>query len=374
MVRQIGSAPAVILRAYKVPQQVVSGVHNYVRKLQDDVLRGQLALRQCLELKKLGFIPDLIVAHTGWGDALYLLEAFPDSKIIGYFEYYFHACGADVGFDPEFPMSMDNRCEVETKNSTQLLSWANCDQGWSPTQWQASLYPKVYRPQINVIHDGINTQLIQSNSGATYTLPCGRVLGRSDEVLTLVNRNMEPYRGFHVFMRALPEIQKRRPNAITVIVGSDDDVAYGDKPKTGKSWRQTLLDEVGSKLDMRRLHFVGTLKYREYLSVLQVSRAHVYMTYPYILSWSMIESMAAECLVIGSNTPPVTEVIRDGENGLLFDFFDQRALVERVEEALANPARFDEIRRRARRSVIEQYDLESICIPQQIKFMQTVLG
>ena len=371
--RQIGTTPGVVLRGYKMSRKATIGVHHYLRNLEESVLRGQAVLRGCLEIKKLGFYPDLICAHVGWGDALFLREAFPDSKIIGYLEFFYHSRGADTGFDPEFPISLDNRCEVETKNSTQLLTWENCDYGWSPTQWQASLYPEAFHPKIKVIHDGINTKRIMGDRNATYTLPDGRVLSRKDEVLTLVNRNMEPYRGFHVFMRALPEIQKRRPKAVTIIIGSDNEIAYGSKPKNGKTWREALLEEVGSQLDMSRLYFIGQLEYQEYLQVLQVSAAHVYMTYPFILSWSMLESMAAECLLIGSNTPPVAEIIRDGENGLLFDFFDKKELADRVEHALANQAHFEEMRFNARRTIVEKFDLESICIPQQMDFIRLAL-
>lgn len=371
--RQIGSTQGVVLRGYKMHRAGSVGIHHYLQKMEEHVLRGQAALQACLEMKRLGFYPDLICAHIGWGDALYLREVFPNAKIIGYLEFFYHTLGADTGFDPEFPVSLDNRCEIVTKNATQLLSLTNCDYGWSPTQWQANLYPAAYHPMIKVIHDGIDSNRIQSNQDALYTLPDGRVLSRNDEVLTLINRTMEPYRGFHVFMRALPDIQKCCPKAITLIVGSDNDVAYGNRPKGKESWRQTLLEELGSALDMERIYFVGQLEYEKYLQVLQVSRAHVYMTYPFVLSWSMIEAMAAECLIIGSNTAPVTEIIHDGENGLLFDFFDKVTLVDRIEDALRNPIRYKELRHNARRTVIDKYDLETICIPQQIKLILETL-
>lgn len=371
--RQMGSAAGVILRGYKTPRAPTSGVHHYVKTLEENVLRGQAALRECMEMRKAGFVPDLIVVHAGWGDALYLREAFPRAKIIGYCEFYYHGRGVDVGFDPEFPASLDNRCEVETKNATQLLSWANFDKGWSPTAWQASLFPESYRARIEVVHEGVDTQRACPDPAAVYTLPNGRILSGSDEVLTIVNRNMEPYRGFHVFMRTLPEIQKRRPKAVTIIIGSDDDVAYGNKPKNGKTWREVILDEVGDRLDMSRVHFVGTLGFDDYLSVLRVSSAHVYMTYPYILSWSVIEAMAAQCLVVGSNTPSVAEVIRHGENGCLFDFFDRDALADQVEAALAQPGEFKAVRHNARRTALEQFDLASVCLPKQVDLLQRTL-
>ena len=366
---QRGSTPGVILRGYKMARPASKGVHHYLSNLENSILHAQATLRECLELKKLGFTPDVICVHAGWGGALYLREVFPKARIVGYFEYHYHAQGADIGFDPEFPVSLDNRCEVLTKNATHLLSWANCDAGWAPTRWQGQLIPKEYHAKLHIIHDGINTDRLYPNPEAQFTLADGRTLSRHDEVLTFINRNMEPYRGFHIFMRTLPEIQRRRPQAMTLIIGSDDDVAYGNKPSTGKTWRETLLAEVGDQLDMSRLYFVGQLAYAQYLQVLQLSRAHIYMTYPYILSWSMLEAMAAGCVVIGSNTPPVAELIQHGNNGLLFDFFDQAELANCVEAALANPAQFDSLRQQARHTIIGQYDLKTVCLPKQLALL-----
>jgi glycosyltransferase involved in cell wall biosynthesis len=292
--------------------------------------------------------------------------------VIGYFEFYFRTHGADIGFDPEFPVTLDDRCQVHTRNMTHLLSWQACDWGWSPTAWQAGLFPGECRRRISVIHDGIDTRRLRGHAGARFRLPGGKELTRDDEVLTLVNRNMEPYRGFHVFMRALPEIQRRRPHAHTLVIGAENDVSYGNPPANGKTWRQQLLEEVGDRLDLARVHFLGQLAFERYIEVLQVSRAHVYMTYPYILSWSILEAMACECLVIGSNTPPVAEVIRHGQNGLLFDFFDQKALVETACDVLADTSRYDTLRRCARQTVTEGYELNSVCIPQQLELVRGV--
>lgn len=371
--RQQGSTPGVILRGYRISREPAPQTHHYLRAIETNVLRGQATLRECQELKRLGFIPDLIVAHAGWGDLLYVREIFPRSKVIGYFEFYYKTSGADIGFDAEFPVSLDNRCEVHTKNLTHLLSWQSCDHGWSPTHWQASLFPVEMQARISVIHEGVDTQQIHGNPQAIYTLPNGKTLTRNDEVLTMVNRNMEPYRGFHVFMRSLPEIQRRRPRAETIIVGADNDINYGNRP-IGKTWREALLAEVGADLDLNRIHFVGQLPHAEYLRVLQVSRAHMYLTYPFILSWSMLEAMACECLLIGSDTPPVSEVIRHEENGLLFDFFDRLALIEYATEALANPRPFDHLRQQARQTVVAHYDLMTVCLSQQLALMSKVMG
>lgn len=376
LVRQRGSTPGVQLRGYILkPKSAAPGLHHYVNHQQGCVLRGQAVLKECLSMRKLGFEPDVIVAHPGWGDSLFLRQIYPTVPIVGYFEYYYHSQGKDLGFDPEFPVSLDNRCEVHMKNATHLLVLPDCDSCWSPTHWQANLFPAGYREQMNVIHDGIDTDLLRPDRDAAFTLPDGQRIGVDDEVLTLVNRHMEPYRGFHVFMRALPEIQKRRPKAVTVIVGSESEYPYSNAPTRDaqgnpRTWKQVLMEEVGSRLDLSRVHFVGMLPFDQYIRLLQVSRAHVYMTYPYILSWSLLESMASGCLVIGSNTPPETEVIHDRYNGLLFDFFDGAALAALAEEALANPKAFADIRDNARQSVVRHYDLQSVCLPQQMTLLE----
>ncbi len=372
VVRQKHMTRSVKLCGYQVSRQAAPQTHHYLQVIENNVLRGQAALRSCLDLKKGGFVPDLICGHAGWGDLLYVREAFPEARIIGYLEYYFHAQGADIGFDPEFPHTLDNRCEVTTKNMTQLLTWQHCDHGWSPTRWQASLYPESMHPRIAVIHEGVDCQRLAPNADAAFVLPDGRSLRRTDQVITLVNRNMEPYRGFHVFMRALPEIQRRSPQAHTVIIGDDHDVSYGNRPANGQSWRECLLAEVGEQLDLTRVHFVGQLDYPRYLAALQISSAHIYMTYPYILSWSMIEAMACGCLVIGSKTPPVQEVIRHGENGLLFDFFDQQALAEQVCNALARPDEHQPLRAAAHATAQRDYDLATVCLPRQKQMLEAV--
>jgi glycosyltransferase involved in cell wall biosynthesis len=379
LARQRGSTPGVQLRGYKLKPATTPGLHHYLVNPQACILRGQAALKECLEMRKLGFEPDLIVAHPGWGDALFLRQIYPRAPLIGYFEFYYHGQGKDLGFDPEFPVNLDNRCEVHMKNGTQLLALSECDAGWSPTRWQAGLFPTAYREQIDVIHDGIDTAKLAPDPTASMDLPGGGRVTAGDEVLTLINRNMEPYRGFHVFMRALPEIQRRRPNAVTLIVGTDNEYPYGNPPAPDaqgkpRTWKQLLLEEVGSRLDLNRVHFLGMLPFDQYVRVLQVSRAHVYLTYPHVLSWSMLEAMAAGCLVIASNTPPVAEVIRDRHNGLLFDFFDGGALAALAEEALAGPGAFAGIRQQARQTVVRDYDLNKVCLPRQLTLIDNTIG
>ncbi len=360
------------LVGYELSRTAQPLTHKYLHGPEENILRGQAVVRTCLQLKQQGFNPQLIVSHAGWGEALFLRDVFPDARILGYFEFYYHAQGKDVGFDPEFPTDFDRKFLLRIRNATHLLTWTNVDSGWSPTQWQKSLFPAVYQPQIKVIHEGIDTTHIMPNPHAKFTLPSGQVLTRQDEVLTLVNRALEPYRGFHVFMRALPEIQRQRPNAITVIVGSDK-VGYGAAPQNAENWREAMLAEVGDQLDLSRVHFVGNLAYGNYLRLLQVSRAHTYLTYPFVLSWSMLEAMAAGCILLASATPPVLEVVKDQENGLLFDFFDIAKLTALAVAVLAEPERFAHLGVAARETIIRHYDLKTVILPAQIQFINKLL-
>jgi glycosyltransferase involved in cell wall biosynthesis len=246
--------------------------------------------------------------------------------------------------------------------------------GQTPTQWQKAQYPAEYHDKLRVIHEGIDTDVVKPDPEAFIILKkAGVRLTPKDEVITYVARNLEPYRGFHIFMRAVPEIQKRRPKAHILIVGGDE-VSYGSSLPHGQTFRKRMLAEVGKDIDPRRLHFLGRIPYAAYLKVLQVSSAHVYLTYPFVLSWSMLEAMAAGCLVIGSRTPPVEEAIRDGQNGLLVDFFSVWDIAERVDDVLGHSERMQAIRDKARGAVIQRYDLEKSCLPAQLQLLNRYAG
>ena len=361
--------PGVTVLGYPSPKDGSPETHPYLRGVEGAVRRGQALVRAGLELKRRGFVPDVICAHAGWGESLYLKDVFPDSKLLNFYEFYYRAEGADVGFDPEFPSSFDDALRARTRNATHLLSLASTDWGITPTRWQHAQFPELVRGRISVLFDGIDTDVVTPDPAAVLMLPeRGITLSRKDEVITYVARNLEPYRGFHVFMRALPDLLARRPRTHVVIVGGDD-VSYGRRAPDGHSWREVMLQEVGARLDPDRVHFLGKVPYDRFLTILRVSSAHVYLTYPFVLSWSMLEAMAAGCLVIGSRTAPVEEVIRDGENGLLVDFFKPEELGGKVIAALEAPGDFVAVRRNARQTVIEKYDLKRVCLPGQLNLI-----
>jgi glycosyltransferase involved in cell wall biosynthesis len=329
--------PGIRVLSYRPHGQSSKETHHYVRDFEGHIRRGQAVVRLLLGLKEEGWRPDVIVAHPGWGEGLFLRDVFPDARHIQYFEYYYNGKGGDIGFDPEFPATLDDELRVRIKNSTQLQSLVAIDHGISPTQWQKSRYPEALQQKIEVIHEGIETGIVKPDSGAVIEIG-GQRFHAGGEFLTYVARNLEPYRGFHTFMRALPKLQALRPNARVIIVGGDD-VSYGKRLPDGKTYRQLYCEQLKDRIDWSKIHFLGKLPYADYLKVLQISAAHVYLTYPFVLSWSMLEAMAAGCLLVASATTPVEEVIADGRNGLLVDFFDPERLGKTLAGVLAEPQR-----------------------------------
>ena len=333
--------------------------------------RGVSCARAALQLRQQrGYVPDVIFGHSGWGETLFLKEIWPEAKLIVYAEFYYKGRGADVGFDLEFGKASFDQVMIAQGRAAHLgQSLVHADAGLAPTHWQASTFPPPLRRMIEVIFDGVDTDLVRPDPAATLTLPNGQTLRAGDEVLTFVNRNLEPYRGYHTFIRALPDVLAARPQAQVVIVGGDE-VSYGAAPKDGKSWKEVFLAEVRDRLDLSRVHFMGKVPYPTFLSILQVSRVHAYLTYPFVLSWSMIEAMSAGCHVVGSQVPPVAEAIDDGLNGSLVDFFDVPAWSRTLTTALADPARFDPLRQAARQTAITRYDLRAVCLPKMVQFVE----
>ena len=345
--------------------------HPYLRTLEDAVLHGQAVYRSIQHLCKMGVKPDIVIGHAGWGETLFVKDALPGVPILNYWEFFYNAVGQDFAFDPEYPSSIDNMLSLRIKNAVALMSWASGERGITPTRWQYSTHPAGMQEKMSIIHEGIDTRKNRPNPDAVYTLPDGRELRPGMKVVTYVARNLEPYRGFHVFMRGLPELLKRHADAQIVIVGNEG-VGYGQNLPFGDSYKKRLLAEVD--IDLDRVCFTGLLSMDDLMKCLQVSSAHVYLTYPFVLSWSVLQAMACGCLVIGSRTAPVEEVIVDRRNGLLVDFFDRAALVDRVDEALSNPDAFSAIRHAARTTILAAYDLESICLPRQLSLLDSLIS
>lgn len=343
--------PNIKLLRYKLHRAPSLKIHPYVRSYEQAVLYGQQVLRILLDLKKKGYQPDVIVSHPGWGETLFAKEAFPDAKLIHFSEFFYHLQGADVGFDPEFSMAdIDEMARIKMRNGIHLMNLENCDIAVSPTKWQHSLHPKPYHDIIKIIHEGIDTEILRPDPQVTLSFKSGLTLKKGDPIITYVARNLEPYRGFHIFMRALPQLLKDNPHAHIIIVGGND-VSYGSKPKDEANWKTKMLKENPIKAeDQARVHFLGKVPYPTYQQILQASSAHIYLTYPFVLSWSCLEALATGCIIIASNTPPVQEVISHNQNGLLVDFFDPKKLADQVTEVVHNQEKYLHLRENAQQS------------------------
>jgi glycosyltransferase involved in cell wall biosynthesis len=346
--------------------------HPWTVDFESKVIRGEACLKVALALKDQGYMPEVIVAHPGWGESLFLKEVWPKAKLKLYCEFFYRARGADVGFDPEFPASDPaDAGRVTLKNANMLLQFQNADAGLSPTHWQASTFPSHIRDKIAVIHDGIDTEVLSPNPSASFPLGNGKSLTRDDEIITFVNRALEPYRGFHVFMRSLPKLLAARPSAHVLIVGKEG-VSYGAQPPKGKSWKTIFSEEVLPQLTSQqreRIHFLGTIDYPRFINLLQVSRVHVYLTYPFVLSWSLLEAMSVGCSIVASDTQPLHEAIRHNKTGLLVDFFDCDALADSVTRLVDDEDTRVRLGEAARAFAIENYDLKSVCLPKQIHWL-----
>jgi glycosyltransferase involved in cell wall biosynthesis len=336
-------------------------------------VRAESAARAMQALKAEGFVPDVVFGHPGWGEMLYARDVFPHSRHLVFAEYYYGAQGGDAFFDPEF-QDRNDKLEalkrLRLKNTHLLHALAACDEAVSPTEFQKDRHPPAFLDRIRVIHDGIDTQRFKPNPHARVELTKSQVaLQHGDEVVSFVARQLEPYRGYHIFMRSLARLQRLRPHARVVIVGGDG-TSYGAQPPPGKTWKNIFLEEVKGALDMTRIHFVGQVPHTVLQQLLQVSAVHTYLTYPFVLSWSMLEAMSQGALLVASDTAPVREVLEHGRNGLLVDFFNPEALADTVADALAHQEQLRPLREAARQTVVERYDLQSVCLPQMLSWVE----
>jgi glycosyltransferase involved in cell wall biosynthesis len=360
--------PGVAIATYAPARGSTRGIHPWAVDFETKAIRAEACARKMTELGSKGFVPDVVVGHPGWGETWLVKQVWPSAPLLCLQEFFY---GADLGFDPEFPSPAgEGSFRFRMKNNCLLPGLDSMDWGMSPTAWQHAQFPERYRARISVAFEGIDTSVACPHplGGAELGTPPIR-LERGEEIVTFVNRNLEPYRGYHTFMRALPRLLSLRPRARVVIVGGDE-AGYGAAPASG-TWRERFWSEVRERVDVARVHFVGKLPHAKLVDLFRVATCHVYLTYPFVLSWSMLEAMSTGALVIGSRTGPVQEVIVDGDNGLLVDFFDAEALATRIADVLRASADFDPLRERARRTVLDRYALER-CLPRQIDLVRAV--
>lgn len=367
--------PGIPTLQWSLARGTTQGIFEPAVRAEIDIIRGRAAADCALKLRSEGFEPALIIGHPGWGEMLFMKEVFPQARQIQIGEFYYRSRGADVGFDPEFgPLSFDEQVRVHAKNAALAVSYAEATRIVVPTPYQASLLPEAFKERVRIIHEGIDTSAARPNPQARIQIKGGPTLDRAVPVVTFVNRRFEPMRGFHIFMRALPRLLTELTSAHVLLVGSDDTKIYGKPAPVGTNWKQVMLQELQGQLDMSRVHFMGVLAYQDLLAVLSISSAHVYYTYPFVLSWSLLDAMACECLVIGSDTAPVRDVIQPGMNGLLVDFFKPAALADTLIDVCRNPERYAALGRAARHTVVANFDQKLKCEPAWLALIDEVLA
>ncbi len=324
-------------------------------RAEADLIRGRGALRVALALKAEGVDPAVIVGHPGWGETVFLDEAFPAARRILYPEFFYRGRGLDIDFDSEFlPATDEAVLRGKSKNAVMALALTEADVIVCPTEFQASTLPAVYQPRIRIIHEGVDTEAIRPGPAEPFALDDGRVIQPGAPVITYINRELEPLRGLHILARALPHLLAEVPRAQVLIVGEQGERPYGGESPDGRSWREVCF--AGLAIDEARVHFLGRLSHKRMLAALRLSTAHVYYTYPFVLSWSLAEAMASGCYVIGSDTPPVRDAIKDGVNGKLLPFFDVDALSAALIAACRDPAASAGLRTAARETAVAKFD------------------
>lgn len=351
---------------YRVGRNSHPEIHRYLLNVEKGIFQGQEVWRVAKELKSKGFVPDLIVGHPGWGDGLFLKDLFPDVPHLFYCEFYYRAEGSDSNFFPEEPMEDDDRARIRIKNAINLFNLELCDWGISPTRFQARQHPEAFQSKISILHDGVDTRLIRPLESPELKLPNGKTIRKGSPLVTYVTRNIEPYRGFPTFIRAVEKILSERKDVQVIVVGGEEK-GYGKAAPPGKTWRGIF--EEGLNLDHNRLHYLGKVPYSKYLEILNFSTVHLYLTVPFVLSWSLMEAMAMGCRLVVSDTEPLREVVRNGESALMEDFFDHDAFAKRALEVLADPQQFDAMGVKSREIIEDFYALEKV-LPLHLKLME----
>jgi glycosyltransferase involved in cell wall biosynthesis len=349
-------APGVQMVRYRLPRGTGKDVFPLAVRAEADLLRGRYALDAARWLKDQGQAPQVIVGHPGWGETALLRHVFPQAKQVLFSEFYYHGHGSDIDFDPEFWNGDDEALiRGKAKNAVMAMALAEADAIVAPTEFQASRLPPAFRALTRVIHEGIDVEAIRPAPPAPFALPDGGVLTPDTPVITHVNNQMEPMRGLHIFARALPRLLAEVPNAQVVLIGEAKTAGYGAAAPGGQTWKDAIFGPLAAQLDLGRVHFLGRVSHAQMLAALRLSTAHVYYSYPFVLSWSIVEAMASGCYVIGSDTGPVRDAIQDGVNGRLLPLFDVEALSAALIDACRKPDAAAPLRAAARETAVAHF-------------------
>ena len=353
-----GGLEGVRLVRYNLPRGTGKDVYPLAVRAEADLIRGRSALEAARLLASEGWDPAVIVGHPGWGEMVFLKEVFPNARQVAFAEFFYHAHGYDVGFDTEFiPLDAEAPFRTKAKNAIMSLTYGEADAIVAPTRFQADSLPPAFRPRARVIHEGVDVEAIRPGPPEPFELPDGRLILPGTPVITHVNNAMEPLRGLHIVARALPRLLAEVPDAQVLLIGNPGRRAYGGNAPEGKTWRDVCFE--GVDYDPAQVHFLGALPHARMIQALRLGAAHVYYSYPFVLSWSLVEAMAAGCYVIGSDTAPLHDAITDGLNGRLLPFFDVARLSGALIDACRNPAASMTLRLAARRTAVERFSAAS---------------
>jgi glycosyltransferase involved in cell wall biosynthesis len=343
---------------HRLGRAPTKGLHPHVRETELALIRADSVARSAKNLKSLGFVPDIIIGHHGWGEMLHVNDVWPDAPLLGYHEYYYNMVGYDVDFDPEFPAGEEASARIRLKNAVNLLALTNPGLGQTPTRFQLQTYPRWAQEKIHLLEEGVNLDVCKPDPELRHRVVTlgGYKVKPNEKLVTYVVRDLEPYRGFHVMMRALPRLLAGRGDVRVILVGGDS-VSYGTKPTKG-TWREHMLNELEGRLDLSRVHFAGRVQYETFVKLLQRSDAHVYLTYPFVASWSLREAMSAGCAIVGSDTAPVREFVQDGVTGLLAPFLQPDAIADRILEILEDENLNARLRKAARAWAVSHLDMD----------------
>ncbi|MBL8554590.1 MAG: glycosyltransferase [Phenylobacterium sp.] len=350
-----GQMAGVRTARYALPRGTTAGIYPLAVRAEADLIRGRSAYDAAKALKLEGWDPQAIVGHPGWGETTFLGELFPAARQVAFAEFWYHARGYDVAFDTEFfPAEEEQVFRVHAKNPVMALAYATADAIVAPTEFQASALPPVFRERTRVIHEGVDVGAIRPAPPQPFVLDDGRVIAPGTPVITHVNNNMEPLRGLHILARALPRLLAEVPDAQVIVIGDPSRRAYGGTAPDGKTWAEAIFEPLA--FDRSRVHLLGRVPHARMLAALRLGAAHVYYTYPFVLSWSLAEAMASGCYVIGSDTAPLHDAITDGVDGTLLPFFDVDALAGAMIAACRTPDAFAPLRAAARETAVAKFD------------------
>ncbi len=315
---------------YKEPSKPQSGLPHPSQLAHEVFQRADRVAKICEQLRQEGWRPDLICAHSGWGETLGIKEVWPLIPQIIWPEMWLKPEHSGWGIDPEKPLpGLDQKLEHVCRNTLTRAALDQASAWIVPTSHQARSFPNEFQgDQMQVIHEGIDTQFASPNDRVSFEVR-GIKITRDIPTITFVNRNLERLRGFDIFMRALPAIQ-RHNNQVRILIVGDNEGGYGAGHPSGRMLKEVMLEELSSELDLERIHFLGRIHHAGLISLLQASWVHVYLSYPFVLGWSLLEAMACGCCIVGSEGMPVAEAIDHGENGLLIPMNDSKALSHEV--------------------------------------------